>query len=392
LGGGHYVYGASIYLGSIYIYEKPPDCTPVEMHRPGKGYRRNLRKNPTGPKGKKEGKMGLKKKMTKKKKKNAKKKKIAKKKKKKRCVPSRHGAILVDAPPSAGPDFGKLVHDFLDEHNADLEIMIVSHEHFDHVGNGLSVMEYNPMLTEVITTADVAETLHSWTTQTFSNPRLSEIMAPGPQFPFYEFTYVFEGTEILEIGNQTLELRGTDGHTSGNLLIWHEGSKTITSIDSPVFPKWSPFTGFALASDVSRLFNLFESFREYDYDYFIGGHVTHIGTPEDVAVSEEYAVDIADAAYRAVFELSADPTGPYGFFHWFLKVGENPQNNGNIFLVISQWIQQLELLCAEIVLDPQKNYSGKDWVKILAGVRTTLISHCSVTVNALRIDTPGLFA
>ena len=381
LGYGSYIYGDGTYMTNLFVYEK--ECPPMK-----KGGRKGMSM------GKKGMKMG----------------KVASKEKKggayggldrrglrkhadgeeMTCDPDRLGAVLVDAPPNLGPGFGEFIKTFLDSVNADLEAMIVTHEHLDHMGNGISVMEANPTLTRFIAGARVAETIHTFQTMQYDNPRIQEVMAPSPNYPPYEFNHIFEVEEEMHFGNQTLLLKELDGHTPGNLLIWHAASQTLTNVDAPIFPKWSPFFELAIALNVPLAFKLFDEYRKFDYKYFIAGHTTHIGTPEDVADGEAYMIDIADASYRAFTVVSQDPnsTANFGQILGAINPGA-PPNVGNTWLVSAEYLRQIAMVCVDIVLDSTQNYSGRNWIEELAAVRVTIFSHCETLADSLRVELPG---
>jgi glyoxylase-like metal-dependent hydrolase (beta-lactamase superfamily II) len=145
---------------------------------------------------------------------------------------AKYGAIIVDCPPDFGPNMGTFVRSFLESIDAELEAMIVTHEHYDHVGNLNSVQEANPTLNYFVTSKEVAAALEDWSTITFDNARANEIFRMNPNFPQYKFDLTFEGEYSFTMGNQTFDLRTGDGHSTGGVLIWHEASRALTNIDS----------------------------------------------------------------------------------------------------------------------------------------------------------------
>lgn len=306
----------------------------------------------------------------------------------------RKGAILIDAPPALGAGLGSFLKTTLDSLDADLMAMIVTHEHNDHNGGLNAVLESNPTLQTFIASRGTYEKIQVLGQPSYSNSRVQEILTSNPTFPRYPATFdllIEEEFSQITIGNQTMDTRLVDGHGSGNLLMWHEASGTIINIDPPFEPKWSPFFGLGLGNDVPAMFKLFDIYREYDYELFIAGHSSHVGTPQDIAVAEIYAVDILDAAFAAVVESAADPTSFANFGNIaFNRVNVlQGVNAGSMFTAFREYYAQLNLLCAERVIDPSHNYSGTDWIATLAGVRATIFSHCSVIMFALLTDAPG---
>jgi hypothetical protein len=154
---------------------------------------------------------------------------------------------------------------------------------------------------------------------------------------------------------------------------------------------FSPFFNLALATNVAGLVQLFDVYRKYPYEYFIAGHLTHVGTPQDVDLGEEFIIDLLDAGVRAFAESGADPenTANIGVILNDVNLSSG-QNAGNVWLLFREYLNQISMLCVDIVLDPSRNLSGRTWVEDLAGVRSTVYSHCKTLANSLRIELPGL--
>ncbi len=140
------------------------------------------------------------------------------------------------------------------------------------------------------------------------------------------------------------------------------------------------------------MFKLFDYYRQFPFKYFINGHFTHIGTPADVALGEQFAIDILDAAYRAQTTALANSTSLANFGNILQNtVGAfSGHNNGNVLLGFREFLNQVAWNCVDIVLDPSLVYSKTKWVKKLAGVRATLYSHCRLITENLRIQLPGI--
>jgi glyoxylase-like metal-dependent hydrolase (beta-lactamase superfamily II) len=369
LGGGHYAVGDGIYMSALYIFEGEFKASKVKGHK-GKGPKGKARALKVG------NRMGSKKKGG---------KKMMGKEKGEMVGEGGGtlGAILVDAPPNYGPNFGTFLKDLLDSMGAELKVVILTHEHSDHIGNINAVLKANPTYETIISSAESAAVLRNLAMPNYSNARLQEIFSANPNFPDVDIDVELEeGREDLVIGNQTLDIRIGQGHTPGHMIIYHEASKSLTSIDSAVFPKWSPFFKLALGHDIPALIAQFDLYREYDYDFFIGGHFTHIGTPADVAMSETYIVDIVDAAFRALQTVDINPI--------INSVNLNSgQNAGNVMLMFGVYLSEVGLACAKTILDSSETFSGTEWVTTLGGVRSTVFSHCKSMVDVLRIDAPA---
>ena len=139
------------------------------------------------------------------------------------------------------------------------------------------------------------------------------------------------------------------------------------------------------------MFKLFDIYREYDYQLFVAGYSSHVGTPEDIALPEMYAVDILEAAFGAMMEGASDPTSFANFGNIAFNRVEvlRGVNAGSFFTAFREYYAQVNLRCAQRVIDPKQNHNGNDWITTLAGVRATVFSHCSVILFALLTDAPG---
>ena len=54
-----------------------------------------------------------------------------------------------------------------------------------------------------------------------------------------------------------------------------------------IFPGWIPFPYLAVANDVTGFIKAHDiALNRYDFDTFVGGHLTRLGTRDDVKVQE----------------------------------------------------------------------------------------------------------
>ena len=122
----------------------------------------------------------------------------------------------------------------LDTLNADLMVMIVTHEHNDHNGGLNTVLEANPTLQSFIASRATFEKIQVVGQPIYLNLRVQEIFTSHPTFPQYPATFdvlIEDEFSQITVGNQTMDTRLVEGHGSGNLLMWHEASATIINID-----------------------------------------------------------------------------------------------------------------------------------------------------------------
>ncbi|MEO7791063.1 MAG: hypothetical protein ABIX28_15985 [Vicinamibacterales bacterium] len=97
-------------------------------------------------------------------------------------------------------------------------------------------------------------------------------------------------------------------------------------------PGYGPFMGFDITSNFHEYMQVFDVLLEYEFDVFVGGHLTHIGNRADVEVAREFTRDVYNTVKRihgetdlaAVFADTARQIGgfdnKYLLFKRFLDV------------------------------------------------------------------------
>lgn len=251
------------------------------------------------------------------------------------------GVIAVDAPPSIGENYLKAIAEVTTE---PVTHVIYSHTHNDHVGS----MSMFPEDTIYISHQDVADTL----------AKRNDPNRPVP-------TITFEEKYTLEVGNKILELDYAGPmHESGNIFIHAPNQKVLMLVDV-VFPGWTPFKDLAMAQDTSEFLASHDKILEYDFDTFIGGHITRLGTVEDVEIQKEYFQDIQDSAAKANQQVS------------FMAIGQEV-GFSNPWLVFQIYADQITQQCTDEVVPK--------WIDRLGGVDLFTYDHCWKISEAQRID------
>ena len=92
-------------------------------------------------------------------------------------------------------------------------------------------------------------------------------------------------------------------HESGNIFIYAPNQKILMLVDV-IFPEWTPFKDLAMAQDVTEFLTVRDKVLEYDFDTFVGGHLTRLGIVEDIQIQKEYFQDIQDSAVKANQQVS----------------------------------------------------------------------------------------
>jgi glyoxylase-like metal-dependent hydrolase (beta-lactamase superfamily II) len=251
------------------------------------------------------------------------------------------GVIVVDAPPSIGQNYLKAIEEVTDE---PITHVIYSHAHNDHIGAASIFPE------------DATIIAHKWTAE-----KLEIRNDPNRPVP----TVSFEEKYTLEVGNQILELEYHGPmHAPGNIFIYAPQQKVLMLVDV-VFPGWVPFKDLAMAEDVPVFINAHDKILEYDFETFIGGHLTRLGTPEDVQIQKEYFDDIQKNAGLANQQVD------------FMEIGQKVGFE-NLWLVFQIYADTITQHCTDATLP--------NWIDRLGGADLFTYDHCWKISESQRID------
>ena len=251
------------------------------------------------------------------------------------------GVIAIDAPPSIGENYLKAIEEVTDE---PITHVIYSHTHIDHIGSAAMF----PDEAIIIAHQDTASELED---------------RNDPNRPIPNVT--FEDTYTLEVGTQKLELAYYGPmHKPGNIFIYAPNQKVLMLVDV-IFPGWTPFKDLAMAQDVPAFLAAHDKVLEYEFDTFVGGHLTRLGTFEDVQVQKEYFADIEAAAAKANQEVS------------FMEIGQEVGFE-NLWLTFQTYADTITQQCTDEIVPK--------WIDKLGGVDLLTYDHCWKISESQRID------
>ena len=262
------------------------------------------------------------------------------------------GVIVVDAPPSMGDKILKAIADVTNE---PITHVIYSHSHADHIGGA----GMYPDDAVYIAHEETAALL----TRDTGRPYDYGAFLGGAPVP--QPTVTFSDNYTLNVGNQVLELDYKEiNHEAGNIFIYAPRQKVLMLVDV-IFPGWVPFKSLAVTKDVPGFVKAHDDVLAYDFDVFIGGHLTRLGTKEDVEIQREYIMDVqtnAAAALQSVdFSAIAQQTG----FE-------------NQWLLFDTYLDSVAQECTNSTLEK--------WGDRLGGADVFTFDHCMVMGESLRID------
>ena len=267
---------------------------------------------------------------------------------------SRKGVIVVDAPPSIGQNILNAISDVTDK---PITHVVYSHTHADHIG-AAGIYPENAV---VIAHEDTASQLEAAMTSDRPVP-YGTFVGGGPvHLP----DKTFKDKYHLRVADQVLELdyKGPN-HEPGNIFVYAPEQKVLMFVDV-IFPAWSPFPRFALAEDIPGYYEAHDQVLGYDFDTFVGGHLTRLGNRADVELAQEYVLDIQANAITALQSVD--------FFAIAQETGFENQ-----WLLFSTYLDAVAQHCAEATVS--------EWSGRLAGVDINTFDHCWSAMESLRID------
>jgi glyoxylase-like metal-dependent hydrolase (beta-lactamase superfamily II) len=251
------------------------------------------------------------------------------------------GVILVDAPPSLGPNLVQAIADVTDE---PVTYFVYSHHHADHVGAAGQFAETATYVGHEATAALLT--------------RSDDPNRPVP-------TVTFANSYELTLGDQTLQLDyHGNNHEPGNIFVYAPRQKVLMVVDV-VFPGWVPFVDLALAEDVPGFVAAHDQILAYDFDTFIGGHLTRLGTREDVETAKAFVLDVQANAAAALETVD--------FMAIAQQVGFENQ-----WALFDAYLGAVARECAAATIPA--------WQERLGGAGVFTEGHCWAMMESLRVD------
>ena len=197
------------------------------------------------------------------------------------------GVVAVDAPATTGNNYLKAIAEVTTK---PVTYVIYSHAHIDHIG-AAGIFPKNATFIAQQETADELQRAKS----------VAKNASMVPPIPTVTFTKNY----TLQIGNQTLKLDYYGiNHSPGNIFIYAPNQKVLMLVDV-IFPGWVPFPYLAVAEDTAGFIKAHDiALNNYDFDTLVGGHLTRLGTRNDVIVQKEFVSDLEKAAAQANQQVS----------------------------------------------------------------------------------------
>jgi len=180
-------------------------------------------------------------------------------------------------------------------------------------------------------------------------------------------TETFLNNYTLKVGNQTLQLDYYgDNHDPGNIFMYAPKQKVLMLVDI-IFPGWVPFPYLAVSKDIAGYIKAHDIvLNNYDFDTFVGGHLTRLGTINDVIIQKEFISDLKKAAGKSNTEIL------------FSEIAKQVGSFVNPWLIFSKYIDAVNEKCVQDILPK--------WENKLGGAQDVMSTLCFAMSQAGRIE------
>lgn len=264
------------------------------------------------------------------------------------AIVTSEGVILIDAPESFGKNIQKAVAEVTDKL---ITTLVYTHGHSDHIGGSQYLKNINNL--EIIALNGVAEFLRERND--------SRRLIPNR---------TFEGALVLKKGDKQIHLSNHMNYHSneGDLFVSVPQDKFLMVIDV-LASGYVPFKNLDLSNNVHNYLKVFDQILAYDFDVFIGGHLTSIGNKDDVLETKAYVQDL----YETVKRIHSNTNMMQVMASAAEKIGWS-----NKYLLFDVFLNK--------VIDDSYKEIDSRWSNKLAGVDVFSKSHISTMLNYVRWD------
>lgn len=229
------------------------------------------------------------------------------------------GVVVVDAPPTIGHNLLRAISSVT---TAPVTHTVYSHHHADHIG-AMSLFDG---------------------ARRYAHREVGKLLrqTPDPNRPLPDVT--FEDRLTLHVGDDVIQLdyHGPN-HAPGNIFVHLPAQRVLMLVDV-VFPGWVPFAYLAESQNIPGYLEAPTRALEYDFETFVGGHLTRLGSRDDVVAHQQYVADIKTQAESAISTFNidqvygeVDDTNPWAIFNGYLN-GVTTQASD---AVTAKWIDKL---------------------------------------------------
>ncbi len=259
------------------------------------------------------------------------------------------GVVVLDAPGSYGAKLRQAIAEVTDE---PIRMLVYSHTHKDHIG-GAGALADIPDL-QIVALDSVRHFLEE---------------KKDPNRPVPNVT--FEKEKTISLGGKEIKLRQHRNYHSdeGDLFIHIPEAQFLMVVDT-LAPGYVPFMDFDLTSNFHEYLKVFDDILAYDFDVFVGGHLTQLGDRSHVEETKAYATDV----YQTVKRVHAGTD----LMTVMVQTAEVAGSFDNKYLLFKAFLETVTAKSAEEI--------KSRWRHKLAGVDVFVESHVSTALVYVRWD------
>lgn len=263
------------------------------------------------------------------------------------------GVVVIDAPPTIGHHLAYAIGNTT---HLPVTHFVYSHAHSDHVGAAF-IFEGAIFIGQ----AHTKELLS---------------ISPRPNQPIPDIT--FSDSYTLHQDNQTIELsyKGPN-HEPGNIFIYAPEQKVLMVVDI-IFPGWVPFAYLGEAEFVAGFIIAHDQILEYEFDHFVGGHLTRSGNRSDVLLQREYVMDLKTNCAHAIALSALPPNATNPISAQAIEQAVDLADPHNTQALLKIYLDDVSAYCNNVTL--------QKWQGRLPAVDVYGQENSFAMVSSLRID------
>ncbi|GMH38351.1 hypothetical protein BSKO_06235 [Bryopsis sp. KO-2023] len=281
------------------------------------------------------------------------------------------GVIVVDAPPNFFQTTPNLVEAIAGVTDKPITHLVYSHFHRDHIGAANEVAKAFPDV-KIVANEKTKELIQAAQRRNQDDPR------PLPTVTFEQDALLAKDGTLREGGYprdgkgraKLAEFTGltlTSGkfHGDGDLFIMAPAQRVMYVVDL-IFPGFSPFSRLAITRDVGEFLDAHDTLLDFDFDTLVAGHLTRLGTKEDIRTQKAYMESIVAGARKGLAEAQFGPDN------------SEPCYLADPFNAVLDYLDRVLDICTKEVV--------AEWKGKLGAVETFTRAHCDTIQTYLRVD------
>lgn len=194
-------------------------------------------------------------------------------------------AYLIDAKRKTLVDAGIDGTRVLDRVPADLDLIVLTHCHYDHIA----------AVPEIVAATGAKVAMHEDDLSCLKSDRISASAMFGRRSPAFKVDIVLHDGDVIDLGDAKLKVIHTPGHTPGSICLYDEASRIMFTGDT-VFEGGS-FGRTDIGGNPEHMISSLEALSKYDVSTLYPGH----GNPVTAGAKEALRSSLKNAKHMLFF-------------------------------------------------------------------------------------------